>query len=212
MVETRFQHQRRKNHEAWAVVPMDVLPQFFNYCDVRSLLEVQKTCRKWKVLGIAALDAKLTSETRTPLKSNMQVFEAVEMYLGWDETFRGGTDYVARAYGWPIGKWDMSEVVDCSKLFFCRTTFNEDISGWDVSQVNNMTRMFTGATTFNQDISGWQTGNVETMCDMFHGATSFQCDISRWTVQNVVRHDGMFGGDAYTFPIHFMPLFVEDDE
>jgi surface protein len=49
---------------------------------------------------------------------------------------------IACTYGYPIDRWDVSQVTDMSSLFTNRYSFNEYIESWDVSNVTNMNRMF----------------------------------------------------------------------
>jgi len=85
-------------------------------------------------------------------------------------------EWIQKKYGYSMGRWCVSNVIDMSFLFTDMPTFNEDISGWDVSLVTNMEGMFEGAPSFNQDLSSWNVSNVVDAERMFDGATSF--DIS----------------------------------
>eukprot|EP00546_Thalassionema_frauenfeldii_P003428 CAMPEP_0178938026 /NCGR_PEP_ID=MMETSP0786-20121207/26102_1 /TAXON_ID=186022 /ORGANISM="Thalassionema frauenfeldii, Strain CCMP 1798" /LENGTH=105 /DNA_ID=CAMNT_0020616699 /DNA_START=454 /DNA_END=767 /DNA_ORIENTATION=- len=69
-------------------------------------------------------------------------------------------DELARTYGWPIGKWDVSLLTDFTKMFCQLQNFNEDISDWDMTNVTYLDRMFQQAYLFNQDLSKWNTSQV----------------------------------------------------
>jgi surface protein len=93
-----------------------------------------------------------------------------------------------------ISKWDTSNVVNMSYMFFY-SKFNGDISNWDVSSVTDMSSMFSSNypynSQFNQDISRWDVSNVKNMERMFY-ASSFNGDISRWNVSKVENMHAMF--------------------
>jgi surface protein len=103
---------------------------------------------------------------------------------------------VAQEYGWPIGKWCVSEVTDFSEIFENATDFNEDLSGWDTSRATTMAKMFMMARSFNQAISSWNTQNVQDFRYMFLGASSFDQSLSSWKTSNVLSMKSMFFGAA----------------
>lgn len=70
-------------------------------------------------------------------------------------------------------------------------TFNDpNVSEWDVSKVVNFTRMFQAAPTFNQPLNKWNTGAATDMSYMFYGAAKFNQDISMWDVTKVSSFKG----------------------
>ena len=94
---------------------------------------------------------------------------------------------------------DLSKVVttcvrDMSRLFYTKTTFNEDISSWDTSNVTTMLEMFEGASDFNQDISEWDTSRVTNMRSMFYNASDFNRDLEDWDTSRVTDMSRMFSG------------------
>lgn len=103
---------------------------------------------------------------------------------------------VAQEYGWPIGKWCVSEVTDFSELFENATAFNEDLSEWDTSSATTMAKMFIMAQSFNQALSSWNTANVQDFRYMFLGASSFDQSLSSWQTSNVLSMKSMFFGAA----------------
>ena len=74
----------------------------------------------------------------------------------------------------PIGKWDVSQVTNMSKIFRGLKFFNYTLSNWDVSRVTDMKWMFYQAKSFNQDLSKWDVSRVTDMDSMFRDAISFQ--------------------------------------
>jgi surface protein len=95
---------------------------------------------------------------------------------------------LADTYGFPINKWDVSQVKCFSGVFENQNTFNEPIHAWDTSNAKWMIRMFKNSNKVNQDISNWDTSQVELMQDMFKGATSFDKRyIKSWNLNNVVQ-------------------------
>ena len=93
-----------------------------------------------------------------------------------------------------ISKWDVSKIVDFSKLFQNTSNFNEDISNWDVSSGNNFYAMFDFAQSFNQNLSKWDVSSGLTFNGMFYSATSFNQNISNWDVSSSRNFQGMFAG------------------
>merc|ERR1712086_747453 len=69
-----------------------------------------------------------------------------------------------------ISDWIVNQVTDMTKLFYRRSSFNENISRWNVGQVKSMNSMFQGASSFNQDIGQWNVGQVKSMSWMFWGS------------------------------------------
>ena len=102
----------------------------------------------------------------------------------------------------PIGKWDVSQVTDMSRMFSYNdersgdifrytNSFNANISNWDVSSVIHMPSMLA-FTSFTGDLSKWDVSSVKDMSNMFEAAQSFNGDISKWDVSNVIAMPGMF--------------------
>lgn len=58
---------------------------------------------------------------------------------------------------WTVGKVRMMSGM------FANSNFNGEIGGWDVSNVIDFSRMFEGNYAFNRDISSW---NVKSACNM----------------------------------------------
>ena len=43
-------------------------------------------------------------------------------------------------------------------MFWCASSFNQNIGGWSVENVNEMSQMFHSASSFDQDLSAWNVG------------------------------------------------------
>jgi len=92
----------------------------------------------------------------------------------------------------PIGKWNVSNITDMSKLFENKKKFNEDISEWNVSNVTNMEKMFYNCEKFNQLLNNWNVSNVTNMKSMFENCENFNQPLNNWNVSNVTNMESMF--------------------
>ena len=88
-----------------------------------------------------------------------------------------------------ITNWDVSEVIDMSKLFSNRTYFNQPLN-WNTSNVQDMNHMFYDCTHFNQPIT-FYTSQVTNMKHMFSSCTHFNQPIT-FDTKNVTNMEGMF--------------------
>jgi surface protein len=148
-----------------------------------------------------------TFEVQAPTISRFLFFEttselrrAVDDYLADNST----DTVVARAYGWPIGVWDVSNIQDFGFLFSAdedagserfnpaASSFNEDISGWDVSSATTMASMFAVARSFDQPLAGWDVSSVTDTSRMFSYADSFDQPLMDWDVSSVTDMSLMF--------------------
>lgn len=91
-----------------------------------------------------------------------------------------------------LSSWDVSNVIDFSRLFEAAQVFQSDLSYWDTSSAVNMSDMFNGAELFNSDLSGWNVKNVSDMKRMFAEAKSFNSNLNNWDVSKVLDMSGMF--------------------
>ena len=69
-----------------------------------------------------------------------------------------------------ISKWNTSLVTNMMGLFEHKSEFNDDISKWDVSNVIDMSSMFychiedeEAVSAFDGDVSGWDVSSVTNM-------------------------------------------------
>lgn len=114
------------------------------FLDVATLVEKKQVNKEWKELCAKAIVAKCKSAH--PFQSNKELKEAVEKYCQNDPL---EVDQLACTYGYPIDKWNVSQVTDFSYVFFCHRHFNESISAWDTSNATTLQYMFSHATSFN---------------------------------------------------------------
>jgi surface protein len=168
-------------------VPEDVGRHIIGFLDVPTLVQKKVVCRSWQLLFTATINAKVP----TPLafQSSEELRKAVKKYTKYNIS---DADEFAETYGWPIGRWDVSNIQHFVQLFYLETSFNENIGSWDVSSATNTAFMFCGARSFNQDLSSWNTSNVVNMSGMFQHASSFNQDISGWDTSNVDHMSLMF--------------------
>jgi surface protein len=131
--------------------PEESIFEILSHFDVITLIAKKQVCPPWTRLCTLAIDAKRTCAFRT----NKTLLDAVQKYLH-DDCDNHTADTVkefATTYGYPIGKWDVSNVKDFSSVFALCGRFNEDISMWDVSNATTMNSMFRQASSFHQDFS-----------------------------------------------------------
>lgn len=171
-----------------------LLSHILQFLDVVTLVKTKQVNKRWKELCTKAIDNKCTTPP-TPFQSKDSLEDAIRIYC---QNHSLDMERIARTYGYPIGKWDVSQITDFSCVFDDQYNFNENINGWDTSNATSMREMFCSASVFNQDISSWNTSKVQDMSSMFHYASSFNQDISSWDTSNVKNMDEMFR-DALTF-------------
>eukprot|EP00978_Attheya_sp_CCMP212_P014578 scaffold37257_cov54-Attheya_sp.AAC.1 len=139
-------------------VPEDVGGYILSFLDVPTLVRKKVVCRSWQRLLTHAIVQK--APTPKSFQSREELKEAVDKYTEYNLV---DADEFAETYGWPIARWDVSNIQDFSHLFLSKKFFNENIGSWDVSSATFIQGMFESATSFNQDISSWNTGNVQRM-------------------------------------------------
>ena len=115
----------------------DMLHLVLSHFDVQTLIEKKQVCHDWKRIGTQVIDAKQTKSFVT----NQELRRAVKKYCGYrdgrsyiynHDSSAGGNPDVAEefavTYGYPIAKWDVSELEDFSHVFVCMEVFNEELS------------------------------------------------------------------------------------
>jgi Mycoplasma protein of unknown function, DUF285 len=125
--------------------------------------------------------------------SQQDLYAAVDAYL----SDSSNTSEVALTYGYPIGSWNVSQVVNFSCTFDAdrnplAAKFSEDLNKWDTSSALCMSRMFAGASVFNGNISNWFTSRVTSMNAMFLNAYSFNGDLTLWDTSSCTSMASMF--------------------
>lgn len=168
----------------------DVILVIFSFLDVTTLCYIKAVRRHWSQCLIPrAILYKLPSTGQKPFENYKDLIRMVRKYCTNKILY---AEEIARSYGWPIGKWDVSRVTQFVFIFLYMKDFNEDISEWDVSNATTMHGMFSHALSFNQDLSKWNTSNVKSMTECFYHARSFNGDITTWDVSKVERATNMF--------------------
>jgi surface protein len=175
------------------VVPEDVGRHILSFLDVPTLVQKKAVCRSWQLLFTDAIHQKALIPKA--FQSDEELDKAVAKYTKYNIV---DADEFAETYGWPIDRWDVSNIQSFCCLFSGKSSFNENIGSWNTSNVTNMTGMFQYAQSFNQDISSWNTSIVRTIYCMFFDAQSFDQDISSWNTSNVRDMEGTFKG-AHSF-------------
>jgi len=165
----------------------DLLLEILSYWDVVLITQKMIICRTWRLVSTLAIDCKIQGGIRRRIVRSRELNELVRRYMKFktkptkasssiikDAMRREQVELIANTYGWPIGRWDISQIRIFSNIFRDQTTFNEDISQWDVSNAVSMKYMFWHAHEFNQNIiSNWDTSNVRSMEGMFGYALAF---------------------------------------
>ena len=120
-----------------------------------------------------------------------------------------------------ISKWDVSNVINMSAMFYRCRNFDADLSNWDVSKVTNMWCMFNECENFtgkglenwnvskvtNMDtmfygcknfegkgLKNWNVSKVKDMAYMFYTCYNFNCDLNNWDVSKVTSMHSAFSG------------------
>jgi len=165
-----------------------ILSHALPFLDVVSIVDKKIVCTKWRDHCEAAIDSK-GRDIKKAFANNEELREKVRQYVKGDHD---DIEDIAREFGYPIGKWNVSQVKDFSCTFRFQMTFNEDINSWDVSNATNMRCMFYNAQIFNQNLSNWNVAKVANMNRMFMSAYAFDGDISNWDTSNVTNMELMF--------------------
>ena len=90
-----------------------------------------------------------------------------------------------------ISEWNVSNVVDMSRMFY-DSDFKGDISKGNVGKVENMYQMFA-YSKFNGKISNWDLSSVNDMFQMFANSY-YSRDLSCWDISHVRDVGSMFIG------------------
>lgn len=169
----------------------DVVVVILEFLDFPTLLRIRRVCYYWKLLiGQRSIPQLIGCKKFT---TREELYHKIREYCSPNNHNKCQyADALARNYGWPIGKWDVSEITNFNGVFEDIYYFNEDINDWDMSRATNLSCMFYGASSFHQSLSKWNTSNVKTMAHMFRDAKSFNGDISTWDTSRVTSMHRMF--------------------
>jgi surface protein len=204
--QTKTTEAKRRRLSAFIIerhsllLPDDLWLPILVYLDVKTLIEKKDVCRSWRVNCTAAIDAKQTACSRKAFTTNAELRKAVQKYCGYNEATNSysqcdpqDTEEIAQTYGYPIDKWNVSNLQDFEYIFSNVDTFNEDISSWNVSNATTMRAMLYKAVVFDQDLSSWNVTRVTDMGWMFARTCAFDNDsIGSWNVSNVMDMSNMF--------------------
>jgi Mycoplasma protein of unknown function, DUF285 len=142
---------------------------------------------------VASHESLIVSRGPHSILSQQDLYAAVDYYLSNSSS----TSEVALKYGYPIGIWNVSQVVNFSSTFDAdrnplAAKFSEDLDEWDTSSALSMSRMFAGASMFNGNISRWSTSRVTSMDAMFLNAYTFNGDLTSWDTSSCTSMASMF--------------------
>jgi hypothetical protein len=129
-------------------VPEDVGRHILSFLDVPTLVQKKVVCRSWQLLFTDTILQK--APTPQAFQSSEELRKAVKKYTKYNIV---DADEFAETHGWPIGRWDVSNIRCFGNVFESEASFNENISSWDVSSATSMWCMFNGARSFDQDVS-----------------------------------------------------------
>eukprot|EP00978_Attheya_sp_CCMP212_P041886 scaffold246015_cov55-Attheya_sp.AAC.2 len=157
-------------------LPDDVGHHSIGFLDVSTLVKKQIVCCSWRALFTTTIEQK--APTPQAFKTGDELQIAVKKYEQYNPN---DAEEFTTTYGWPIGRWNVSNVQNFESVFEYRESFKKSIGSWNVSNATSMSWMFDETSSFNQDISSWDTLNVTEMHWMFSGASSFnQQDNLSW--------------------------------
>jgi surface protein len=109
----------------------------------------------------------------------------------------------ATSFDQPLNDWDVSGETDISRMFNQASAFNQPLNNWDVSQVTNMQGMFSVATAFDQPLDNWDVSGVTDMSFMFNFASAFNQPLNNWDTSSVTDMFGMFqGAEVFNQPLN----------
>jgi hypothetical protein len=131
--------------------------QALSFLDVKTLLQNERVDKTWRKLCKKTVQNKCNPHGTKRFQSKLELRDAVDKYCKYDAV---SMEYIACTYGYPIDRWDVSQIESMSGLFKHKYNFNECIGSWDVSNLTDMSYMFENASIFNQDFGAWDVSNV----------------------------------------------------
>lgn len=110
-----------------------------SYLQLDALLGKKLVCQQWKTIVTNVINGK----KRKAFETSRELKHMVQKYFQWAKHCRDGAQVYnyectsedienIAAYGWPIGKWDVSNIKDFAEVFLGCNMFNFDVSCWDV--------------------------------------------------------------------------------
>ena len=121
----------------------DLVLHTLSFMSAMELLNCQRgknTSQKWKDICSKAISNKC-QEPKKAFHSNQELRKAVHTYCRRNES--QSLENVVSTYGYPIDKWDVSQVTNFSRVFAMQMNFNGYIGSWNVSNATNMESMFS---------------------------------------------------------------------
>jgi hypothetical protein len=157
----------------WGWLPQELIISILSYFDVWTLIQKKEVRRNRRQICTKIVDAKSIKA----FKTNQELRIAVRKYF--DKCTPDAAEKIAQTYGWPVGKWDVSNLQNFGGIFRGQGTFDEDLSAWSVLNATMMTEMVLESAMLKQDLSYWDVSKVTSKGWMFWGARSFNQDICR---------------------------------
>jgi hypothetical protein len=119
-------------------LPEDVGCHIVSFLGVPTLVQKKVICRSWRALFTDTIERK--APVPKAFESGDQLRMAVKRYARYDP--KDAEDF-ATTCGWPIARWDVSNVEVLNHVFGDHlSNFNESIGSWDVSNATSMISMF----------------------------------------------------------------------
>eukprot|EP00978_Attheya_sp_CCMP212_P027093 scaffold90328_cov40-Attheya_sp.AAC.1 len=166
------------------------------FLDVPTLVKQKAVCRSWTWRALFTDTIERKASTPQPFQTDNELRMAVKKYAEYNPN---DAEDFATTYGWPIGRWDVSNIENFYSIFEGLQYFNESIGSWNVSNATSMERMFWEASSFNQDISTWDISNITPMSLIFFCTLSFNQDISTWDTSNITHYMSFMFKGASSF-------------
>jgi hypothetical protein len=106
-----------------------------SFLDVQILLQIESVNKTWQKLCKKTIYDKCDGghhDGPKSFQSNQELRNAVMKYCNYDAA---DMEEITCTYGYPIDRWDVSQIEDMSDVFHNMDAFNEPIGSWDVSRV-----------------------------------------------------------------------------
>ena len=145
-------------------------------------------------------EIKISQATHPCMESTEELWGALDAYY----KDKSPNTNVSRHYGWPIGKWCVSQVGVFFKMFTpgrngdseTITHFHEDIGSWDMSNARELEQTMRGCRNVSASwgIQNWDTQSVTNVQELFM-MTSWRepaLDLSSWNTSSVWNMGQLF--------------------